>query len=157
MVFAATRYCLALTLLALPVFPSFSIMVPILSFKILPNVVPTVLSSVIPLYQPCLLPCIYSPSPPTCVPNFSHPVIQHNHNGNHSFSAVLDKFIHYLVCPCCLSILKFSNTPLLLPLWTLSVALLNHCLAFWCIHLRLRPGVDFFLKICERLVRCGRY
>ena len=31
-----------------------------------------------------------------------------NHHRKHSFSPVSHRLIHYLVCPCCLSILKFG-------------------------------------------------
>ena len=48
--------------------------------------------------------------PPWCVLVFPYPIVQHNRHGNHSFSSVLGKFLHYLVCPCCVSVLKFSCT-----------------------------------------------
>ena len=69
-----------------------------------------------------------------CVLVFQYPTTQPNHHGKHSFSPVLHKLFHYLVCLCCLSTLKFSYTLLYFfpcelspsPFWTTTV------FPFWC-------------------------
>ena len=96
----------------------FGDIVPILSFKTLQNVLPAVLSSVIPplLPGPALSPFStkvyhYSFSPPlTRILVLPYLIIQHNHHGKQTFSPVLHKIIHYFICPCFLSIIQFSYT-----------------------------------------------
>lgn len=85
--------------------------VPIVSFCILYNVFPAVLSGVIPLQLPWSLFLFtesFSPAPsPLLV--FAHPITQRDDHDNHISSPVLPTIVHYVVCPGCLSVLEFSS------------------------------------------------
>ena len=59
-----------------------------------------------------------------------YPTIQHNHHGMHTFSSVIHQFIHYVICPCGLSIPMFSYTLLCFSLRALSVTRLKRGLPF---------------------------